>query len=205
MNTGTVNIKGKEYQTVALRVKQFRDEHPDWSILTKVINLDTFFEDLVICKTQICDESGKVLSEGHAEEKRGSSQINQTSALENCETSAVGRALAFLGYGGSEIASADEVANAINQQKVEKKSFAAPQPLAENASFITSQQGKYIWAKSTSAREKNGLGLKKEDVDETLIRLGYQESGRAKISIVPKDKFDEVMADLVLKSERNQQ
>ena len=57
---------------------------------------------------------------GHAEETIGSSQINKTSALENCETSAIGRALAMMGIGVDEsIASADEVANAVFQQKEE--------------------------------------------------------------------------------------
>jgi hypothetical protein len=58
-----------------------------------------------------------VIATGYAEEERGSSNINTTSALENAETSAVGRALAFLGLAGTEIASADEVANAISQQR----------------------------------------------------------------------------------------
>jgi hypothetical protein len=57
-----------------------------------------------------------VIATGYAEEVRTASKINRTSALENCETSAVGRALAFFGLAGSEIASADEVANAIQQQ-----------------------------------------------------------------------------------------
>ena len=61
---------------------------------------------------------GNVISTGVAEEVRGSTNINNTSALENCETSAVGRALAFFGLAGSEIASADEVKNAISQQDV---------------------------------------------------------------------------------------
>ena len=56
------------------------------------------------------------IATGYAEEVRTASKINRTSALENAETSAVGRALAFFGLGGSEIASADEVANAIQQQ-----------------------------------------------------------------------------------------
>jgi hypothetical protein len=57
-----------------------------------------------------------VIATGLAEEKRTSSQINRTSALENCETSAIGRALAAFGLGGSEYASANEVQNAIHQQ-----------------------------------------------------------------------------------------
>jgi hypothetical protein len=54
---------------------------------------------------------------GHAYEEIGSTQINKTSALENCETSAIGRALSSAGYAGSEFASAEEVATAINKQE----------------------------------------------------------------------------------------
>ena len=113
-NTGKVNIRGKEYLTVAYRIKQFRVDHPDWQIHTDIIEMD---EDRVVVRAEICDSASVTIATGHAEEKRSSSQINQTSALENCESSAVGRALAFAGYGGSEIASADEVQNAIYQQE----------------------------------------------------------------------------------------
>ena len=58
----------------------------------------------------------KHLSTGTAEELRATSRINQTSALENAETSAVGRALAFLGFANDSIASAEEVSLAIEQQ-----------------------------------------------------------------------------------------
>ena len=63
-----------------------------------------------------------VVASGLAEEVRKASNINKTSALENAETSAVGRALAFFGMGGTEIASADEVAGAIGQQKEDQAS-----------------------------------------------------------------------------------
>lgn len=111
-DTGVVAIHGKEYKTVALRIQEFRELHPNYSIETEVLGAG----DLVQTKTTIRDEAGRVLATGLAEELRGSTNINKTSALENAETSAVGRALAFLGLGGTEIASADEVANAITQQ-----------------------------------------------------------------------------------------
>ena len=57
-----------------------------------------------------------IIATGHAQEFRKASQINGTSYVENCETSAIGRALACLGIGGTEFASANEVVNAIHQQ-----------------------------------------------------------------------------------------
>ena len=114
MNTGIVNIRGKEYMTVALRVQQFREKHPDWSIVTAIVHRDA---DEVVMLASIVNEQGRIIATGHAEEKRKASQINSTSALENCETSAIGRCLASAGFGGSEFASANEVQNAIAQQK----------------------------------------------------------------------------------------
>ena len=118
MNTGIVNIRGKEYQTVALRVQKFREQHPDWSLTSEVLFRDA---DCVVVKSIIADETGRVLATGHAEEYRKASQINGTSALENAETSAHGRSLAALGIGGTEFASANEVQNAIHQQSNPEK------------------------------------------------------------------------------------
>lgn len=114
--TGIVNIRGKEYRTVARRVADFREEHPidsGWSLLTQIVSID---ERAIVIKAQIANPEGRIVAEGFAEEVRASSQINRTSALENCETSAIGRALAAAGLGGTEYASANEVQNAIYQQ-----------------------------------------------------------------------------------------
>ena len=113
---GVINIRGKEYTTVALRVHQFRTECPSLSLITEVLHRDV---DCVVMKATIVDEQGRVLATGHAEEYRKASEINRTSALENCETSAIGRALAAYGFGGTEFASADEVARAISGAKGE--------------------------------------------------------------------------------------
>ena len=115
-NKGEVEIHGSTYLTVARRVDDFRksEEFKGWSIETELVSAE---ESMVVMKSTIRDSDGKVAATGYAEEDRSFGKINKTSALENCETSAVGRALAFLGLGGSEIASADEVAGAINQQK----------------------------------------------------------------------------------------
>lgn len=113
-DTGVVNIHGKEYKTVAKRVDEFRSAHKtDLSIITSLVDRD---ENTVVMKAEILDKDGRVIATGYAEEDRTASQINRTSALENCETSAIGRALANFGLGGGEYASADEVANAITQQ-----------------------------------------------------------------------------------------
>lgn len=120
-DTGKVNIHGKEYETVALRVQRFRESHgTDYSIITEVLHRS---EQCVVMIARILDGNGRIIATGHAEEYRTTSSINKTSALENCETSAIGRALAAFGMGGTEFASADEVANAIT-----RKQPAQPEP-----------------------------------------------------------------------------
>jgi acyl-coenzyme A thioesterase PaaI-like protein len=123
-DTGKVNIHGKEYETVASRVNRFRTAHKDnYSIITEIIEAN---ESLVIMKASILEKEGRVIATGHAEESRASSAINRTSALENCETSAIGRALASFGNGGTEFASADEVAQAIINQSAAGVTEAVP-------------------------------------------------------------------------------
>ena len=107
-----IKIHGKEYLTVADRVNTFRQDYPLATIKTKLVSAD---DSLVVVKASIIVD-GVVISTGYAEEDRNAGMINKTSALENCETSAVGRALAFFGLAGTEIASANEVQNAIAQQ-----------------------------------------------------------------------------------------
>lgn len=112
-DNGKVLIHGKEYETVASRVQKFREAYKeDYSIVTKLVERD---EQTVVMKASIL-KGDLVIATGYAEENRNASTINKTSALENCETSAIGRALAAFGMAGTEYASADEVASAISHQ-----------------------------------------------------------------------------------------
>lgn len=113
-DTGIVNIHGKQYHTVAKRVQDFRERHPAYGLLTDIAYRDG---NLVAVKASIVNDDGRVIATGLAEEDRTKGQINKTSALENAETSAIGRALAAFGLGGTEYASANEVENAVHQQK----------------------------------------------------------------------------------------
>lgn len=84
-----------DYVPVAERVEAFRRDHP-----TRGLEADIIVDDgkRILMRAVVTDETGRTLAVGHAEEIRGSSNVNRTSALENCETSAWGRALAALGY-----------------------------------------------------------------------------------------------------------
>ncbi len=116
----TVDIKGKSYVMVNERLKAFRTEHKDYGLLTEIVELTA---DTCTIQAKIVDEAGRVIAMGTAREERDdkSSMVNRTSFVENCETSAWGRALGNLGIGIDEsIASADEIARAMAKQNVSK-------------------------------------------------------------------------------------
>lgn len=128
----TVPIKGKDYVQVNERVKAFRQICPNGSIQTEIIDMTG---KLVTMKATVCDADGKVLGTGLAQENQDSSFINKTSYIENCETSAVGRALGFVGIGvDGSMCSAEELVNAINNQNDPKKSQPAKQEVPQTIS-----------------------------------------------------------------------
>jgi galactitol-specific phosphotransferase system IIB component len=115
----TTDIKGKQYAEVNQRIKAFRMCYPNGCIKTDVVSIEN---GICIMKASIYDEHNGLLGTGTAYEKENSTFINKTSYIENCETSAVGRALAMCGFGiDTSIASKEEVENAIAQQEEEKQ------------------------------------------------------------------------------------
>ena len=124
---GTMPIKGKDYAPVNQRIKAFRMVCPDGTITTDIVELT---EDRVLMKATVLDENGRVLATGYAEEiKTKGNYINATSYIENCETSAVGRALGFMGLGvDTSVCSAEELTQAVSTQEYlkDKEKTAAP-------------------------------------------------------------------------------
>jgi len=115
----TVDIKGKPYVMVHERIKYFNDTHPDCGLETKIVADDG---SAVTIKATIKDKDGRVLATGHAQEIKGNGFINEFSHIENAETSAVGRCLGMMSIGiDASIASADEVSNAILNQKIDEQ------------------------------------------------------------------------------------
>lgn len=109
----TTDIKGKEYAEVNQRVKAFRMIYPTGTIETELISNDN---GVCIFKAEVSNND-ILLGTGTAYEKEGSSFINKTSYIENCETSAVGRALGMAGFGiDTSIRSLEEMQNAELQQ-----------------------------------------------------------------------------------------
>ena len=114
----TTNIKGKDYAEVNQRIKAFRMVYPTGYIRTEIL-FDEEGRCVMSAECGYNTDTGEqiTLGTGHAYEKESSSYINKTSYIENCETSAVGRALGMAGFGiDTSVASYEEVANAIHQQ-----------------------------------------------------------------------------------------
>lgn len=121
-------IKGKDYAEVSQRIKAFRMVYPMGFILPTMTSNEN---GVCVFKASVgyYDENGNpiVLGAGTAYEKEGSTFINKTSYIENCETSAVGRALGMAGFGNDiSVASAEEVQNAIENQDTEETPKASP-------------------------------------------------------------------------------
>ena len=104
----------KEYNTVDQRISGFRELFPDGAIVTEIVSHDN---GVVLMKATAYDDNGKILATGHALEKESASYINQTSYIENCETSAIGRCLGIIGIGLTDaVASAEEIKGQINAE-----------------------------------------------------------------------------------------
>lgn len=160
----TTDIKGKNYAEVNQRIKAFRMVYPTGTIETKLISNENgvcIFKAIV----GFIDDNNNmiILGTGNAYEKEGSSFINKTSYIENCETSAVGRALGMAGFGiDVSIASAEEVQNAIQQQDDIKAQELGEQLLGH---------------KEIDILQKTAEKYNKSETDITaiLIKHGYKE------------------------------
>ena len=117
----TTNIKGKEYAEVNQRIKAFRMIYPTGTINTELVKDENGICIFKAVVGFLDDDRRIILGTGTAYEKENSSFINKTSYIENCETSAVGRALGMAGFGiDTSVASAEEVENAMQQQEADK-------------------------------------------------------------------------------------
>ena len=136
-----IDVKGRPYTEVNQRIKAFRMVYPQGFIKTELVSLENG-----VCVIKATVGVGEtILGTGYAYEKEGSTFINKTSYIENCETSACGRALGMAGFGiDVSVASAEEVQNAIiNQTRDEKitkvQLKAVKSAIAKNPEKMTEQ------------------------------------------------------------------
>ena len=165
----TTPIKGKDYVEVNRRVNAFRQLMPNGRIDTNILHLDG---GICVIKATVYDDDGNLLASGIAEEKESSSFINKTSYVENCETSAVGRALGILGIEiDGSICSAEELTNAINNQNNTKPKGEQPtdweekikiysEALASNSDMTADDYITRVKEKRETAKEQAELLLK---------------------------------------------
>lgn len=163
----TTPVKGKDYAEVPQRVKAFRSLYPQGTISTEIVKI----ENGMCVIHAVAAVGGVVLGEGTAYEMEGSSFINKTSYIENCETSAVGRALGFAGFGiDTSIASYEEVSNAIEQQKTDDDKRAEIKRLIQETNTDTK---KFLY--SMGAKFKRELGavdeMKGKELDFALKKM----------------------------------
>ena len=143
-----VDIHGKQYYTVVERLGMLKADHKQsYSIVTEIKVCDA---DRVIVRATLSIDGNEFT--GLAEEMRNANHINKTSALENCETSAIGRALSSAGYFGTEFCSANELETALDQQK-KPNAPGKPRP-KQNIKFDESKENP-ITGEKTSGKTKN--------------------------------------------------
>jgi len=105
-----------DYETVESRIARFYKDHPDGRIITKNVTsiadrtVSTWVVKAIVYLTDADQERKLPKATGFAFEIDGTGMANKTSALENAETSAIGRALANAGYSGNKRTSREEMA-----------------------------------------------------------------------------------------------
>ncbi|MBQ7139948.1 MAG: hypothetical protein IJO32_00415 [Bacilli bacterium] len=159
----TGETKITQYVDVSKRIEAFRELIPNGTIFTEIVHeSDETINNQTIhsirFKASVYDENDKILAIAHAEEKNNT-YINRTSLIENCETSAVGRALGFLGIGIKKgIASSEEMQKVIAEQNKFE--------IYENM-YISEPEAKKIIV-STLAELSRKFGLRKADLEQKI-------------------------------------
>lgn len=200
-----VDIKGKDYVLVKDRVLAFNEEYPDGSIVTELVS--PFDSDIVVVKAIITPNVSNPsrIFTGYSQAKIGDGYINKTSALENAETSAVGRALAMMGIGVIEsIASADEIRKAQSQDKIIRNARQGkPSSLKDfEEGFVDSNTGEIVYdGKYREMNESKKAFNRGEAVYKRTIEAVQNESDSEKLSTIKEN----VKTNVVMTFEQKEQ
>lgn len=175
-----VSIRGKMYAEVHTRVQAFREAFGvDGKIISKVHVAD---KDRVMTETSVYvhkDGSWREIGNDFAEEFRSAGMVNKTSAVENCLTSSIGRALSACGLSGGNYASFEEVDHAINEKAEvpakEKPKKKDPVPKPKTAKDLKESMEEKGLAKKEEEEfieeAKEIFGLEDQNHGEKFIRI----------------------------------
>jgi hypothetical protein len=120
-----------DYEPVASRLDRFLKAHPDARVITDLVH---YLSDIAVFKAELWLD-GEIIATGWAEEIRGQGNVNKTSHLENCETGAVGRALANAGLSGSDFTkrpSREEMGKVVRMTESGNSTITEPSNLASD-------------------------------------------------------------------------
>ena len=189
----TTDIKGKEYAEVPQRVKAFRMLYPLGFIRTEMISNEGE-PGKRVCVFRACVGVGEItLGTGTAYESEASSFINKTSYIENCETSAVGRALGFAGLGiDTSIASYEEVQNAIQNQSAGK----GPQTPEGSKAGNNTRTAVKTPAPAPAAPARASVTIDKPQI--TILRTAMQQIGQTEEKMLKhygKEKIEDLTGE----------
>ena len=179
-NVDKVDIKGKAYTTVATRVEIFRKHFGyNYGIQTELVKFGSKPGESIVIKTIIADKEGFVVGSGTAVEIVGDGFINKTSALENCESSSIGRALSSLSLHGGEYASANEIEIAQDKEKKIEKTDNNQEQKIDWKAWVDQQKelldkmsknGLVAWA---TKEEANLVKISKENKQQHTVIFEY--------------------------------
>jgi hypothetical protein len=163
-----LQLKGKDYLQVAQRLVWFREEHPDWTITTEAVALD---EKHAIFKAWIQDTSGRTIATAHKRED----QAHFGDCMEKAETGAIGRALAYCGYGtqfcADELCEAERIVDAPIEKAPPKaaKPVAVPAPKVVKSVTNATPAPSFDEFEKTQGEYRVTFGVYK---DKTLDQMG---------------------------------
>jgi hypothetical protein len=204
MDMKTISIHGKQYVEVKERIRYFRETYKDWSLTSDVIELT---DDRCVIKATISNEKDRVIATGIAYETQGSSYINKTSFVENCETSAWGRALANIGIGlDVAIASADEVLNAKAQDNPKKPKIEKLTDAQLSAMIVAIGEGKVSIVQERMSKyklTKNQKTTLNELILEADLKIKEEEKSNGVLGIIDDLNSIEVPTDLKKSNNQN--
>lgn len=152
----TIPLKNKNYAPVNERIKAFRKVYPTGSIMT---DIESQNEESITMITTVRDENDNIIATGRASEKRSENGINSVRLVENCETSAIGRALGIAGFGvDTAVASAEDMEKADETKSFEiAKGIIIPMKEAINQAKLTINE---LYKK---------MGMRVQDLDDFLV------------------------------------